>query len=385
MHPLYKVPIIPLNLRKEETIVQIAEVIQYLSDVTEDILKRVNDRIDVNNKQLANISERIDIASNKISSLAGAKGATQVFSSSKYPAAHVNRQYSSVFADGNPLEITRHKVRCKSEAASDELLDTLQFYHVKIRKPTSKAANEGLGQVPKDVQSLNDMLLYNTGKNPYKKYEMSDTLKVSRRLREDEKAITSEIGAAPLSISERAALNKVPPREAYFYSPNLGDVPTIDVPLDLPDLPGIADDLRFVNNADMGIAPSVTTTPHIPDLPNLPDIVTEEITSDLVLPPPPPPPPAVPETRTEPKVVEEEKVLPPVQPVSETVVVQDEQEIKDNSVQLPSLSFNDNNVHASLMEAIRQAGGSKKAKLRAIDNELPKVTPTVSNLLEISI
>lgn len=41
MHPLYKVPIIPLNLRKEETIVQIAEVVQYLSDITDDIIKRV--------------------------------------------------------------------------------------------------------------------------------------------------------------------------------------------------------------------------------------------------------------------------------------------------------------------------------------------------------
>jgi WAS family protein 1 len=27
--------------------------------------------------------------------------------------------------------------------------------------------------------------------------------------------------------------------ENYFYSPGLGEVPQIDVPLDLPDLPGI--------------------------------------------------------------------------------------------------------------------------------------------------
>lgn len=386
MHSLYKVPIIPLNLRKEETIVQIAEVIQYLSDITEDIIKRVNDRIEINNKQLANISERIDVASNKISSLAGAKGATQVFSSSKYPAAHVNRQYCSVFADGEPLEITRHKVKCKSETAPDEQLDTLQFYHVKIRKQMNKGANEGLGHVPKDIQSLNDMLLYNTGKNPYRKYEMSDTLKIAQKRREDENTTTSEIGAAPLSISERAALTKVP-RETYFYSPNLGEVPTIDVPLDLPDLPGIADDLRFVNNADLGIAPSVTTTPNIPDLPNLPDISTdtstEPIPSDIVLPPPPPLPPVVPEVITvpeKPEVVEEKKTELPVSPIKEDVV-EVEQDNKEN-IPLPSLSLNAGDVHASLMEAIRQAGGSKKAKLRNIDNEMPKTAPNVI-ILEI--
>lgn len=332
----------------------------------------------MNNKQLANISERIDVASNKISSLAGAKGATQVFSSSKYPAAHVNRQYCSVFADGNPIEITRHKVKCKSEAAPDEQLDTLQFYHVKIRKQTNKGANEGLGQVPKDIRSLNDMLLYNTGKNPYKKYEMSDTLKVSQRQNEDEKTNTSEIGAAPLSISERAALSKVP-REAYFYSPNLGEVPTIDVPLDLPDLPGIADDLRFVNNADLGIAPSVTTTPSIPDLPNLPEIPAdtsvEEIPPDIVLPPPPPPPPVVPEIKAEPEVVETKAPEVPVNSISEEVV-EEKQEVKEE-VQLPSLSFNGNNVHANLMEAIRQAGGLKKAKLKTVDNQIPKTASTV--------
>jgi len=31
----------------------------------------------------------------------------------------------------------------------------------------------------------------------------------------------------------------------YFYVPNLGDVPEIDVPVYLPDLPGIADDLSY--------------------------------------------------------------------------------------------------------------------------------------------
>ena len=43
--------------------------------------------------------------------------------------------------------------------------------------------------------------------------------------------------AAPISISQREVLEH-PTGETYFYSPGLGEVPQIDVPLDLPDLPG---------------------------------------------------------------------------------------------------------------------------------------------------
>lgn len=46
----------------------------------------------------------------------------------------------------------------------------------------------------------------------------------------------NEIVAAPMtmSVSDPAKFKGVP----YFYSPVLQDVPEIDVPLDLPDLPG---------------------------------------------------------------------------------------------------------------------------------------------------
>jgi WAS family protein 1 len=58
----------------------------------------------------------------------------------------------------------------------------------------------------------------------------------TRRALEDEEVQRME--AAPISISQREILDH-PARENYFYSPGLGEVPQIDVPLDLPDLPGI--------------------------------------------------------------------------------------------------------------------------------------------------
>lgn len=55
--------------------------------------------------------------------------------------------------------------------------------------------------------------------------------------------------------------------ESYFYMPDLGQVPEIDVPSYLPDLPGIADDLSYSADLGPGFAPSGPTH-NIPELPS---------------------------------------------------------------------------------------------------------------------
>lgn len=55
--------------------------------------------------------------------------------------------------------------------------------------------------------------------------------------------------------------------ENYFYVPDLGEVPEIDVPSYLPDLPGIADDLSYSADLGPGFAPSGPTH-NIPELPS---------------------------------------------------------------------------------------------------------------------
>lgn len=55
--------------------------------------------------------------------------------------------------------------------------------------------------------------------------------------------------------------------ESYFYVPDLGEVPEIDVPSYLPDLPGIADDLSYSADLGPGFAPSGPTH-NIPELPS---------------------------------------------------------------------------------------------------------------------
>lgn len=61
--------------------------------------------------------------------------------------------------------------------------------------------------------------------------------------------------------------------ENYFYVPDLGQVPEIDVPSYLPDLPGIADDLMYSADLGPGIAPSAPGA--IPELPTFNTEVAE--------------------------------------------------------------------------------------------------------------
>lgn len=262
MNPIYNIPVIPQNLQREDTIIQIAEALDYLREVSADILNRVNRRIASNEVYLSNISSRVNLVQKKIDKLSGAKKATQVFSNSKYPAVDVNKRYETIFHEEKPFPIQRYNVQYKNYNANnkEEPLETLLFYHVKIKDHKHSLQFSGLGDIPKDITSVNDLLLFNSSTNPYDKYIISDTLQGSDQSKKEEVLQSSEIGAAPASILDKNIQMKSV-GQSFSYSPNLGQVPALDVPLHLPDLPGIADDLQFINEMGPGIAPSVIASP----------------------------------------------------------------------------------------------------------------------------
>lgn len=71
---------------------------------------------------------------------------------------------------------------------------------------------------------------------------------------------------------------------SHSFIAGLGDVPELNLPLALPDLPGIADDLAYSEDIGPGIAPSLMAA--------LPDIIT--LTENVVSKPSPAPPPPLP-------------------------------------------------------------------------------------------
>lgn len=76
--PAYDLHLIPPDLRREEAILQIADSLDYVQKITDNIFKRILDRVSDYNKRLQSVCERADIAQRKIDKIRGSSKATKV-------------------------------------------------------------------------------------------------------------------------------------------------------------------------------------------------------------------------------------------------------------------------------------------------------------------
>ncbi|XP_015264202.1 PREDICTED: WAS protein family homolog 1-like [Gekko japonicus] len=275
----YSVPLIQPDLRREEAIHQIADALQYLQTISADIFNRISQQVEASRTQLRAINERVTLAQAKIDKIKGSKKAIKVFSSAKYPAPDRLQEYASIFAgaeDPDGQKRPRRKIQSKHRALDEKALqEKLKYFPVCVsaRVHQEDDAEEGLGSLPRNISSLSSLLLFNTTENLYKKYVFLDPL--AGAVTKTHVALATEkekLFDAPLSITKRGQLDQQVP-ESYFYVPDLGQVPEIDVPSYLPDLPGIAADLMYSADLGPGIAPSAPGTA----IPELPTFSTESV------------------------------------------------------------------------------------------------------------
>ncbi|XP_068458602.1 WASH complex subunit 1 isoform X2 [Clinocottus analis] len=372
---VYSVPLIQSDLRREEAVHQIADALLFLETISTDIFKRVSDSVEKNRRQLQSVTDRIRLAQARVDKIKGSKKATKVFSSAKYPAPNRLQDYSSIFIEATdpssqnrPRQRIQNKLRPFDEKA---LQDKLMYFPVCVskKKKSEDETEEGLGSLPRNISSVSSLLLFNTTENLYKKYVFLDPLagaviKTHTTLETEKEAKPFD---APLSITKREQLERQT-AESYFYVPDLGQVPEIDVPSYLPDLPGIADDLSYSADLGPGFAPSGPTH-NIPDLPSF----TEESDAhgfqfQSSVPPPPPPPPPPPEPTLAPAIP---AGAPPPPPPPPPPPVDSPTEVSraPSSGPRPGPStkvVEPSDGRANLLESIRNAGGIGKAKLRDI-------------------
>ncbi|KAK5902326.1 hypothetical protein CesoFtcFv8_007590 [Champsocephalus esox] len=355
---VYSVPLIQPDLRREEAVHQIADALLYLETISTDIFKRVSDSVERNRRQLQSVTDRIRLAQARVNKIKGSKKATKVFSSAKYPAPDRLQDYTSIFIEAvDPSSQTRprHRIQNKLRPFDEKALqEKLMYFPVCVnkKKRSEDETEEGLGSLPRNISSVSSLLLFNTTENLYKKYVFLDPLagavtKTHTTLETEKEAKPFD---APLSITEGQQLERQT-AESYFYVPDLGQVPEIDVPSYLPDLPGIADDLSYSADLGPGFAPSGPTQ-NIPDLPSFSEesdahgfhLQPNEL--PLLLPlhlhcPPPPVDSPTEASRTPSSAAG---------PVAGT----------------PSRMVEPPDGRANLLESIRNAGGIGKAKLRDI-------------------
>ncbi|KAK6635262.1 hypothetical protein RUM44_000513 [Polyplax serrata] len=379
--PVFEVPIVPTDLRQEETLLQIADCLDYLAKVTDTVFDCITSRINQNKERINDLQQRVAAAKIKVGKLKGVHKATQIFSTAKYPGSDSPNDYISIFSDSPKLEFTPTEVISSGKRGTHREAQSIeeksQFFNVKttksiMGKTKGTDLEKGLGKLPDSIESISSLLLFNTCENPYGRYVILDPMEAIGKVRKpihDE--LPHQMEAAPISISKQEQLEEQV-KENYFYSPTLGDVPNIEAPLDLPDLPGIADDLRYTLDLNPGFAPSVLTTPAMPDLPMLPETSFKDLlggnNSDTnqftTAPPPPPPPPPPPEPTT--SVPETTPASPPPPPPPPLPPPEEPKsdEAKDTSATPAIIHSTSDNARANLMAAIRSAGG--KAKLRPI-------------------
>ena len=246
----YNVPLVLPGLRKEESINQVIDALEYLERVSADIFSRISQRVAENRERLAALNHRSDLAQARIDKIKGIKKATRVFSSAKYPASEELEPYRSLYSGETELnEVKRRTYSLDSKFTpvdAKTLKEKLQFFnvHLNVKKKQDDTKGEGLGSLPKNLHSVSSLLLFNSTENPYKKYVMLDPLagavtKTRSNIEEEE-----NMAEAPLSITRGEEMDRLATTN-YFYVPNLGEVPEIDVPVYLPDLPGVADDVSY--------------------------------------------------------------------------------------------------------------------------------------------
>lgn len=372
---MYSVPLIQPDLRREEAVHQIADALMYLENISTDIFRRVSDSVEKNRHQLKSITDRIRLAQARVDKIKGSKKATKVFSSAKYPAPDQLQDYLSIFAgatDPSSQTRPRHRIQNKLRPFDEKALqEKLMYFPVCVRnkKKTEDETEEGLGSLPRNISSVSSLLLFNTTENLYKKYVFLDPLAgaVTKTHTTLETEKEDKPFDAPLSITKREQLERQI-AESYFYVPDLGQVPEIDVPSYLPDLPGIADDLSYSADLGPGFAPSGPTH-NIPELP----CFSEESSApgtQLQLdgtPPPPPPPPPPPEPSLPPAAPASAPPPPPPPPPPADSSAEVSQVPSSGPVSgAPSEVVQPSDGRASLLESIRNAGGIGKAKLRNV-------------------
>ncbi|XP_062502341.1 WASH complex subunit 1-like [Corticium candelabrum] len=390
----YNVPVILPDLRKEESLYQVADTLNHLERVANDVFNRISRRVAENRDRLSAVNNRVNLALAKIEKVKGSTKATRVFSSSKYPAPDQLEASKSLYTDvEEDVENVRHS-RAKFESrlvTVDEkvLKDKQQFHSCNIdidrlkkkqrererqQQTEDDEAGEGLGRLPRVIPSVSSLLLFNTAENPYKKYVMLDPLAgVVTKTKKDVEEEERQIGAAPTTIAQREEMARMT-RESYFYKPEIGEVPDIDVPVDLPDLPGIAGDMTYSLDLGPSIAPSVPGS-NMPELPSIEPDKPPEIAGDVSVPPPPhappgpsapppppgdaaPPPPPPPPPGPPPPPSDITPTLPPIAG----------EEVEETSTPTPSLPAGDGG-RGDLLAAIRQ---NNKAKLKNAKDRKPR-------------
>lgn len=369
------IPLLPYDLGYEETVLQLIKSLDCLDKVAERVYEHVRDNIKLQKSEIVQLNDKLNDITNKVHQLSNTKKSIQVYSSSKYPATQCQNDYEYSYDFDIKSDIVDNIQVSHQLCVSNDPSDKLKFYTVndeskELPKNKDILQIKGLGDLPDDVKYINSLLLFNSNENLYKNYVLSNPYKVNttptNKQVENVENINKPVFTLPLNDTEN--------QFNYSYTPVYEEVPSIDVPADLPDLPGIAGDIQCFKEEKI-VAPVIYKLSNIVDLPNfdeLDDLKNDEVIVEVPI-----------------TAIQETVELKPEQ--SSTIVpIKNKTDHIEDANNSPKIDqninkiYNDNvNTHSVLMDEIRNAGGLKKAKLRSVSDRKisDEFTPTGGGLM----
>lgn len=373
------VPLMTYDLGYEETVLQLIRSLDCLDKVVDRVYEHVRGKVNSQKSEIVKLNDRLNAVADKVDRLSNTKKSVRIYSGAKYPATDRREHYDCGYDFDVRSDIVEnirvvHRI-CTSRDPSDKL----KFYHVDDdgRRKISQSANpvtKGLGGLPDDVKHVNSLLLFNSNENLYKNYVLSNPYKanVTTASKNDvenvvvEKNVNKSVFTLPLNDAENLF--------DLTYTPSYEEVPSIDVPADLPDLPGIAaDDVQCFNNnveekpVDAAVItaeplPSPIVVDRRPGLDELDDFQDDTGTAA-----------AREETAVQPEIESEPAAERPSSIVTNAEPVVRSDDVGDIAVKnddRDKTRREDLNTHSVLMDEIRNAGGLKKAKLRSVSDRI---------------
>lgn len=177
MSKLYEINLIPQDLRREEAMQQIADSLQQIDRISSDICRRVDERVSSYRQRVYQLNDRLNFSRTKIEKLKErTKKAVTVFAPAKYPDALCKFESAgTVF----PIDERQHPIVSTGNYSVKSSFPTQidvpsvikekqLYYSVKTSEKVSADQDfDGKwGKVPDAVQSVANLVVFNTGFSP---------------------------------------------------------------------------------------------------------------------------------------------------------------------------------------------------------------------------
>eukprot|EP01080_Neovahlkampfia_damariscottae_P007834 gene7834-12308_t len=319
--PNYEVDIVYQN-DKFENMKQMLDTLENLQRVTEEIFGRIEKKVSSHKKKLETIETRTQAATQKVKTLSNRNQATTIISSNEYPKRKYESYSSPLIQEEVHFKPIHHK-KVKNDTKEElKVYNPIKQFETSIVRTKTKheivkengengekkekvQLPYGLGRLPKNINSISNLLLFNTNEYVYKEYETMWNPLEGQDIRDLPAEQQLNIDPPPNSLLKEDFMEF--DVQKINFRPKIKDLPSFSLPqnLDLPDVIDISWDSNFSNISS--IAPSGILD-QLPSVDKVEETSSSSGGNDVsssnedippppgpsgggTLPPPPPPPP----------------------------------------------------------------------------------------------